>query len=227
MTDKEQRQAAFRARAAEQRIVNEELRKTVKFYLDRIENGRMTIAEALTLAAAESRGKLAEQLGKDEWISCADMMPDEVFYDSDGSEFVDKKPRPHSESDLVLCINNEGTYTMEATRNGQFSKGKDADNFPVTVMAWKPFTRINYNKACDDEMRYCHLRHTIHKIGETSLYFENDNGRAFPQTEESIGYMIDASLASHLLKPGEESCEIEVFVRRKNPAKRNEKEKEK
>ena len=216
MTQEEKR-AIFQNKAAEQRIENERLLRSVQYYTKRIEAGRISIAEALTLIAAESRHVLAEQLGKDEWISCADMMPEEVFYDSDGSEFVDKKPRPHSESDLVLCINNEGTYTMEATRNGQFSKGKDADNFPVTVMAWKPFTRINYNKACDDEMRYCHLRHTIHKIGETSLYFENDNGRSFPQTEESIGYMIDASLASHLLKPGEESCEIEVFVRRKTP----------
>ena len=215
MTDKEQRQAAFKARAAEQRIVNEELQKTVKYYLDRIERGRMTIAEALTLAAAESRGRLAEQLGKDEWISCAEAMPDEVFYDSDGSEYVDKKPRPHSESESVLTIDNEGTYAVMCSRDGKFRTYKNCDNFPVEVMAWKPFTRINYNKACDDEMRYCHLRHTIHKVGETSLYFETDNGRAFPQTEESIGSMIDASLASHLLKPGEESCEIEVFVRRK------------
>ena len=69
-------------------------------------------------------------------------------------------------------------------------------------------------KACDDDITYCHLRHAIHKVGETSLYFESANGRAFPQTEESIGSLIDASLASHLLK-GEELCDIEVFIRRK------------
>ena len=70
-------------------------------------------------------------------------------------------------------------------------------------------------KACDDEMKYYNLRQAIHKIGETSLYFETDNGYPFPETEESIGSLIDASLASHLLKPGEESCDIEVFIRRK------------
>ena len=53
------------------------------------------------------------------------------------------------------------------------------------------------------------------KIGETTLCFATDDkGRAWPVADDSISDLIMPSDAAKLIGT-DESCEIEVFVRRK------------
>lgn len=135
---------------------NEELTKTAKricaSICNRIEKGTMTIEEALTAMYNVGASDYSEKIGQDKWICAAVEMPQETFYDSDGSMYLDKIPRKHSESLEVLTLYDDGKYVLQSSVNGKFKTYTDCDNFPHRVMFWKPFERMNYDQACIQEM---------------------------------------------------------------------------
>lgn len=135
---------------------NEELTKTAKricaFICNRIEKGKMTIEEALTAMYNVGASDYSEKIGQDKWICAVVEMPQETFYDSDGSMYLDKIPRKHSESLEVLTLYDDGKYVLQSSVNGKFKTYTDCDNFPHRVMFWKPFERMNYDQARIQEM---------------------------------------------------------------------------